>query len=76
MKLDLVEECEWFLECLGGGEAEYLNERGTSMLKRRVRVRARDASGGNADDVDSYYQIGRVAFAHRSVSRRAGSKWP
>jgi hypothetical protein len=64
----LVEEREWFRECLGGGDAEYLKERGTSMLKRRVR--ARDASGGNADDVDSYYQIGRVAL--RTVQSRAG----
>lgn len=43
------------------GDEEYLKERGTSILKRRVR--ARDASGGNADDVDSYYQIGRVALS-------------
>ena len=51
------------------GDEEYLKERGTSILKRRVR--ARDASGGNADDVDSYYQIGRVAL--RTVQSRADS---
>lgn len=54
------------------GDEEYLKERGTSILKRRVR--ARDASGGNADDVDSYYQIGRVALRTVNLSLRVSHR--
>lgn len=68
-----VEDSLCFCE---SGDEEYLKERGTSILKGRVR--ARDASGGNADDVDSYYQIGRnsqgctVQYLYRSDKQ--GSK--
>jgi hypothetical protein len=68
MKLDFVEERLCVVREDLGGDEEYLKERGTSILKREESER--DASGGNADDVDSYYQIGRVVL--RTVQSRAG----